>query len=640
MRDPAFHNARNARWAKKRRQPLNTHLLHQADATFRRNGTGTAPGHSFHMASFGQKSDHTVTIEPKPTMSGEAPAILAAKEPVSSGYTGATDAITSLGEAFQASKLAIFHFGNFVRVGFRGSVAVIGGTFDRWRSTVPNAVTRIVAAGASAAKLGALSVRSYLPRKDASRPSSRSTARRIFAGGLGLMAVLALYVAYALLTLPDDGGLDAGSHSAITFNASDDKLFATRGVFKGEELQAADLPPHFAQAVVAIEDRRFYQHYGIDLQGIVRAAFRNFTAGATREGGSTITQQLARLSYLSPERTVRRKVQEALLALWLETRMTKEQILLSYLNTAYFGAGAYGADAAAKRYFGKPGKELSLSEAAMLAGLLRAPSQLAPTRNFGGAQQRTELVLQAMADTGELTAEQARSAADRPAKLRTAPETPPGANYFLDVAANETRRLSNQEPSDLTVQTTLDVELQRIAEAVVQRRLETTGRRRNVSQAALIAIRPDGAVAAMVGGVDYETSQFNRATQARRPAGSLFKLFVYLAALERGYTPQTMLADRPIQIGEWEPQNANGRFRGAVTLRTAFAQSINTVAVQLADEIGLPDIINTAKRLGVQSNLPSVPSFALGSGDVNSCRDDSGVCVRFGGKRQFRGLYD
>jgi membrane peptidoglycan carboxypeptidase len=178
--------------------------------------------------------------------------------------------------------------------------------------------------------------------------------------------------------------------------------------------------------------------------------------------------------------------------------------------------------------------------------------------------------------------------------LRTAPETPPGANYFLDVAANETRRLSNQEPSDLTVQTTLDVELQRIAEAVVQRRLETTGRRRNLSQAALIAIRPDGAVAAMVGGVDYETSQFNRATQARRPAGSLFKLFVYLAALERGYTPQTMLADRPIQIGEWEPQNANGRFRGAVTLRTAFAQSINTVAVQLADEIGLPAIINTA----------------------------------------------
>ena len=409
---------------------------------------------------------------------------------------------------------------------------------------------------------------------------------------------------------------------------------------KGEELQAADLPPHFAQAVVAIEDRRFHQHYGIDLQGIIRAAVRNFTAGATREGGSTITQQLARLSYLSPERTLRRKVQEALLALWIETRMTKEEILLSYLNTAYFGAGAYGADAAAKRYFGKPGKELTLSEAAMLAGLLRAPSQLAPTRNFGGAQERAEIVLQAMADTGAITAEQARSATDRPAKLRTAPETPPGANYFLDLAANETRRVSNQEPADLTVQTTLDVELQRIAEAVVQRRLDGEGRRKKVSQAALIAIRPDGAVAAMVGGVDYEASQFNRATQARRQAGSLFKLFVYLAALEHGYTPQSMLADRPIQIGEWEPQNANGRFRGAVTLRTAFAQSINTVAAQLADEIGVPAIINTAKRLGVQSSLPSVPSLALGSGDVTLIEMTRAYASVLAGNENFETLYN
>ena len=433
---------------------------------------------------------------------------------------------------------------------------------------------------------------------------------------LGALVVIG-YLAYCIATLPINGGLQAeATQSALVLEADNGETFATRGVFKGDKLTAADLPPHLAQAIVAIEDRRFYQHRGVDLRGLARAVFRNAQAGGTREGGSTITQQLARLMFLSQERTLKRKVQEAMLALWLESQLSKDEILVRYLNTAFFGAGAYGADAAAKRYFGKRAKELSLGEAAMLAGLVRAPSQLAPTRNLGGAKERADTVLQAMADTGAITPQQADQARAQPVSLQTPPETPPGSNYFVDMVANDVRRLLGSSSGDLTLRTTINLQLQRLAEGVVARRLETEGRKKNVSQAALLAMRPDGAILALVGGRDYEASQFNRVTQARRQAGSLFKLFVYLTAFQRGYTPQSILVDRPTQIGDWEPQNHGGRFRGAVNLRTAFAQSINTIAAQLADEVGVAAVVDTAKRMGVQSNLPAVPSLALGSADV------------------------
>jgi membrane peptidoglycan carboxypeptidase len=320
--------------------------------------------------------------------------------------------------------------------------------------------------------------------------------------------------------------------------------------------------------------------------------------------------------FLSPERTFRRKIQEAVLALWLESQLKKEDILLRYLNTAYFGAGAYGVDAAARRYFSKRAGELTLGEAAMLAGLVRAPSQLAPTRNFGGAKDRQELVLQAMVDNKAITAAEAEAARAQTVKLRTPPETPPGTNYFVDMVAADVRRLLGSSSGDLTLRTTLNMELQRLAEGVIERRLETEGSKKNVSQASLVALGRDGAVLAMVGGRDYEASQFNRATQAKRQAGSLFKLFVYLSALQRGYTPQSIVVDKPTQIGEWEPQNYSGGFRGSMTLRTAFAHSINTVAAQLGEEVGIPAIIDTAKRMGVQSPLPAVPSLALGSAEV------------------------
>ena len=422
---------------------------------------------------------------------------------------------------------------------------------------------------------------------------------------------------YSIATLPLNGGLQVDpTPSALVIEADNGTTFATRGVFKGTKLAAAEVPDHLRQAIVAIEDRRFYDHNGVDPKGIVRAAWRNWQAGGTREGASTITQQLVRLMFLSPEQTMRRKMQEALLSLWLERQASKEEILLRYLNTAYFGSGAYGVDAAARRYFGKATKDLSLGEAAMLAGLVRAPSQLAPTRNLGGAKERADTVLQAMVETGAITAQQADAARAEPVNLRTPPETPPGANYFVDIAAADARRLLGSAAGDLTLHTTLDLELQRLAEGVIERRLDAKGREKNVSQAALIAIAPDGAIRALVGGRDYEASQFNRVTQAKRQAGSLFKLFVYLAALERGYTPQSTVVDEPTQIGDWEPQNASGRFKGSVPLRSAFAQSINTVAVQLADEVGIQAVIDMAKRLGVRSELPAVPSLALGSAEV------------------------
>jgi penicillin-binding protein 1A len=421
---------------------------------------------------------------------------------------------------------------------------------------------------------------------------------------------------YLLATLPVGGGINADSQGATTFEAANGTLFAARGVLKGQQLAAEEIPANLRDAVIAIEDRRFFDHHGVDLRGTFRAAWRNTAAGGIREGGSTITQQLARLLYLSPERSVKRKLQETLLALWLETKLSKDEILTKYLNTAFFGAGAYGIDAASKRYFGKPPKELSLAEAAMLAGLVRAPSQLAPTRNFGGAKERADLVLQAMVDSGKISADAAESARTQNVTLRTPPDTPPGSNYFVDMVAADFRKLLGGPAGDVRLQTTLDLELQNLAQGVIERVLDAEGGKRRVSQAALVALRRDGAIVAMVGGRDYESSQFNRATQARRQAGSLFKVFVYDAALQRGYNPSTTVVDRPVRIADWEPENYSGNYRGPMSVRSAFATSVNTVAVQLADEVGIPVVIESAKRLGIQSPLQAVPSLALGAAEV------------------------
>src|SRR5229473_24945 len=440
---------------------------------------------------------------------------------------------------------------------------------------------------------------------------------------LGLLAVVVLgfggvaaFIGYCAYTLPLSHPLASETPpAAILYATSAGQPLAARGVYRGEKIAADHLPPDLVHAVVAIEDRRFFAHYGIDPRSIVRAAWHNLRGGAV-EGGSTITQQLARLTYLSPERNLRRKVQEAMIAVWLDARLSKNEILARYLNTVYFGAGAFGADAAAKRYFGKKASEIDLAQSAMLAGLVRAPSHLAPSRNPEAARRRAELVLQAMVRSGAIDEARAAAARAEPVRLAIPPDTEPGDNYFIDATEAEVKRLIGTPPLDLSVATTFDPRLQEAAERVVKHWLDGEGARRHVSQAALVAMAPDGAILALVGGRDYGESQFNRATQAHRQPGSLFKVFVYLTALSNGYSPDSVMVDQPIQIGDWQPQNYDGRFHGAVSLRTAFAQSLNSVSAQLVQAVGVQRVIEMAKSLGVHSELPAVPSLALGSAEV------------------------
>ena len=425
------------------------------------------------------------------------------------------------------------------------------------------------------------------------------------------------FLGYCAYTLPLSGGLAVQPlPPAVIFEDDNGKAFATRGVFRGEPVAADQLPADLVHAVVAIEDRRFYEHPGFDLWSMARAAWRDLESGTAREGASTVTQQLARLTYLSPERSLRRKVQEVMLAIWLESRLSKQEILARYLNAAYFGAGAYGVNSAAERYFGKDAQSLGLAESAMLAGLIRAPSALSPIRDPDAARQRAEVVLQAMVDAGFIDAPKAADARAHPARLAMPPETEPGGNYFVDATEAEVKRLLGSPLTDLTVRSTLDPALQGAAERILGHWLATEGRAKHVGQAALVALAPDGAVLAMCGGRDYGESQFNRVTQARRQPGSLFKIFVYLAAFNAGYTPESTLVDQPVEIGDWEPTNYGGRFRGPVSLRTAFAQSINSISVQLVQQIGVERVIGIARSLGVKSELPAVPSLALGTAEV------------------------
>ncbi|WP_426958243.1 PBP1A family penicillin-binding protein [Muricoccus radiodurans] len=425
------------------------------------------------------------------------------------------------------------------------------------------------------------------------------------------------FIGWAMFRVPVGGGMSPDDTPAsLILESRDGTAFAARGVLRGDAIDPARIPKPLQDAVVAIEDRRFFEHNGLDLRGMVRASVRNFESGRTRQGASTITQQLARLMFLSQDRSVVRKVQEAVLALWLEARLSKEEILARYLNAAYFGAGAWGADAAARRYFGKPAAELNLAEASMLAGLVRAPSNLAPNRNPDGAWRRADLVLNAVQETGRATPQDVAAARAARPVLRAPPEMSPGRGYVADWAEGEARRLIGPLPVDLSVRTTLDPALQDLAERIVAGWLDGEGRRVNATQAALLALSPDGAVLAAVGGRDYNASQFNRVTQARRQPGSLFKLFIYAAALEAGMTPNTQVIDQPVRIGDWAPTNYGDRFRGPMTLRDAFAHSVNTVAVQLYAQLGHQRVMDVARRMGLRSEMPNVPAVSLGSGEA------------------------
>ena len=431
---------------------------------------------------------------------------------------------------------------------------------------------------------------------------------------LGGMVTILATLGYFAFTLPlPDGFMAEPDRPSMLIKAEDGEVFASRGVYRGDRLTVEELPSHLLNAVVAIEDKRFYEHFGIDPRGIGRALVANFQAGGVSQGGSTITQQLAKTYFLEQDRTIKRKVQDMMLALWLENRLAKDEILARYLNHIYFGAGAYGVDAASWRYFRKSARALTLPESAMLAGLIQAPSWYSPVRNLETAQAQANIVLTLMQEQGYITVDEAKLARDKPATLAVAPDANPGWNYFADWTEAETRRLLGPMTADLQVETTLVPELQTIAESTMARWSGILGTEEGSTQAALVAMTLDGGIVAMVGGRDYGQSQFNRATMAKRQPGSAFKLFVYLAALDAGFTPDSLAMDEPIEVDGWRPRNYNGRFEGKVTLRTAFAQSINTVAVKLTEHIGREKVIGVARLLGVKSDIRPNPSMPLGS---------------------------
>ncbi len=435
------------------------------------------------------------------------------------------------------------------------------------------------------------------------------------AGLWGLVAVGGTVLYYAL-TLPSTDNLwDIDASPSVTIAATDGTPVVTRGGRHGTAVRLADLPPYLIDAVVATEDKRFYSHLGIDPIGLARAMVANLKAGAVVQGGSTITQQLAKNIFLTPERTLDRKLQEALLALWLEAKFTKDEILTLYLNRVYLGGGAYGIEAASQRYFGRSARDVTLPEAAMLAGLLKAPSRYAPTNDLARSQDRAATVLAVMVRDGRIEHKDGQWAYDNPAVLRGAARSQ-SANYFADWVVDRVSGYAGRPNSSLVVRATLDTDLQRAAERAIDAALARNETALGVTQAALVAMTPDGAIRAMVGGRSYGESQFNRAVYAERQPGSAFKPVVFMTALERGLTPDTLRVDAPILVDGWSPRNYSETHTGVMTLTNALAKSINTVAVQISEEVGRENVIRTARRLGIRSDMAPHASLALGTFEV------------------------
>ncbi|MGD9738057.1 MAG: PBP1A family penicillin-binding protein [Bauldia sp.] len=401
----------------------------------------------------------------------------------------------------------------------------------------------------------------------------------------------------------------------IKIVALDGTMIANRGDTGGENVTLEELPPYVGQAIVAIEDRRFYSHFGVDPIRLGRVVLDAVQSEDRAAGASSITQQLARTLFLTMDRTAERKIQEAILAVWLEINYSKDDILEMYLNRVYFGGGAIGIDAAARRYFNKPASQLTLSEAAVLAGLLPRPSSYAPTVNMDAARNRQLLVLTAMVREGYVTQEEADAAEALPITT-VAPAASGSGSYIADWVADLVPTFIGTIPGDIVVQTTIDMQLQAEAAQAVEAGLAENGETLHVSQAAMVSMSPDGAVRALVGGRDYNASQYNRAVDARRQPGSSFKPFVYLTALERGLMPETVRIDQPVNINGWSPENYSREYLGPVSLQRALSLSLNTVAAQLAVEVGPANVAATARRLGVTSPLDPVPSIGLGTSDV------------------------
>jgi len=432
---------------------------------------------------------------------------------------------------------------------------------------------------------------------------------------VGIILFLAVVVIYYSTDLPSTAKLEENNRIPdIKIVNLDGQLVANYGEAHGATLQYQDFSPYLIQAVISTEDRRFFEHFGIDLIGLVRAASVNFIAHRVVQGGSTITQQLAKIVFFSPERTMKRKIQEMILALWLEHKYSKQEILSMYLNRVYLGGGNFGVDAAAHNFFSKSASELSLSEAAVLAGLIRAPSRYSPTSNPELSAQRAKQVLANMVDAGYISLEKAVEAEK---DLKHEAQVTSSNMYFAEWIAEQVPLYLGVQVSDIIVKTTLDLRMQKAAEEAIKKSLDENGEKLKIGQGALVSLANDGRILAMVGGKNYKASPFNRATQAQRQPGSSFKLFVYLAAFEHGLAPDSTMIDQPVEIEDWAPENYEQKFLGEVTLSEAFALSLNSIAVQLGQTVGIDHVIEMAQRLGIASKLMEIPSAALGTNEVN-----------------------
>ncbi len=499
-----------------------------------------------------------------------------------------------------------------------------GGTRKPGAKKTAASQRRKPAKGTSGNKRGGRSGAKRRSRKRKNRFQARTLIGRLLKRGLywsmvlgiwGTIAVACVVGYYAAYLPPTSEWQVPARPPNVKIVAANGSLIAHRGDTGGEAVRLEQLPPYLPNAVIAIEDRRFRSHFGVDPVGLVRALYTNVTSGRLSQGGSTLTQQLAKNLFLEPDRTIKRKIQELVLAFWLEAEYSKDEILEMYLNRVYLGSGAYGVDAAARRYFGKSARLLTVAEAATIAGLLKAPSRYSPARNPDLAEDRAQLVLAAMHEENYITADEAKNAIAAPAKV-VRRYTTASDNYAADWVMDVLPHFVGSIEGDIIVDTTIDPAMQSAAEEALRKALKENGKKLGVSQGAIVTLDTAGAVKALVGGADYSKSQFNRAVYAKRQPGSSFKPFVYLAALEHGFTPQTVRQDKPITIGGWSPKNYSKRHYGNVTLTRALSLSLNTIAVQLAYEVGAGTVANTAKRLGITSDLKKNLSLSLGTSEV------------------------
>lgn len=464
-------------------------------------------------------------------------------------------------------------------------------------------------------------------RKGQAREDSRQQPRRrrSFLGwlfGFAFKSVvlgsiaLAVTLGYFWFSLNQKGLLQIPElQPGIMLLAEDGTVLSEQGAFFGDQVRVAELPDYVPNALIAIEDRRFRSHYGVDPISITRALLRNSAAGHVVQGGSTITQQLAKNLFLTPDRALKRKMQEVVLALWLETKFSKDEILQLYLNRVYYGSGAYGIEKAAQVFYSKSAADLTLAEAATLAGVLKAPSNYNPATHPEAAAARTSLVINAMVDSGFISRDEAVQAIDSPATV-LASDYVPATQYVADWVSEQLPLLVKNFDQSIIVETTIDPQLQQLAEKSLRKHLNEEGKKLKVSQGAVVVMDTTGAIKAMVGGKSYKRSQYNRATKALRQPGSAFKPFVYLAAMEQGYTPQSLAVDEPVRIGNWEPENYKHKYLGEVNLKTALALSLNTVAAKLANAVGPENVVAVAQRLGITSRLGKDASIALGTSEV------------------------